>query len=147
MKDLRRLLILIPVAVLVACFVGMFLTRGSMTQLPFLRAKGRGGAQGLVDQRPWQTAQAVAALAVSAEEKEYARQALRLADHEVDQAFAQAMREASVETKHLTPAAQALQQKVTTMQATVKDDQSKVDQLTAAAKNAPNASTDDLDQA
>ena len=147
MKDLRRLLILIPVAVLVACFVGMFLTRGAMTNLPFLRSRARGGQQGLVDQRPWQTAQAVAALAVSAEEKEYARQALRLADHEVDQAFAQAMREASVETKHLTPAAQALQQKVTTMQATVKDDQSKVDQLTAAAKNAPNASTDDLDQA
>src|SRR5215469_12473906 len=103
MKDMRRVLILIPAAVLVACIVGIYLTQGSMANLSFLTTQGRGAAQGLVDQRPWQTAQAVAALAVSAEEREYSRQALRLADHEVDQAFAQAMREASVETKHLTP--------------------------------------------
>ena len=39
--------------------------------------------------------QTLAALAVSAEERELAREAERLADHEVDQAFAQALRQAS----------------------------------------------------
>ncbi len=149
MKDLRRLLVVIPAAVLVACVVGLFLTRGSMANLPFLRAaRGRRVSTGeLVDQRPWQTAKAVAALAVSAEEKEYARQALRLADHEVDQAFAQALRQASLDVKHLTPEAQALQQKVNTLEQMVKEDQAKVDPLAAAAKSNPGADTDDLDVA
>ena len=49
----------------------------------------------LVDLRPWQTAEALAPLAVTAEETEYAHEAERLADHEVDQAFASALRQAS----------------------------------------------------
>ncbi len=147
MKDLRRLLVVIPAAALMACLAGIFLTRGSMANLPFLRARGRHVTSELVDQRPWQTAKAVAALAVSAEEKEYARQALRVADHEVDQAFAQALRQASLEVKQLTPEAQGLQQKVATLQQMVKEDQAKVDSLGAAAKSHPGANTDDLDVA
>jgi small-conductance mechanosensitive channel len=148
MKELRRLLVVIPAAVLVACLVGIFLTRGSMANLPFLRARGRRTVSSdLVDQRPWQTAKAVAALAVSAEEKEHARQALRLADHEVDQAFAQALRQASLDVKKLTPEAQGLQQQVATLQQMVKEDQAKVDPLAAAAKSNPSVNTDDLDVA
>jgi small-conductance mechanosensitive channel len=143
MKDFRRLVILVSAAVLVASLVGIFLTQGSMARLPFLRGRGR-TPQGIVDQRPWQTAQAAAALAVSSEEKQYARQALRLADHEVDQAFAQALRQATLETHPLAGEALALQQKVATLQGMVKEDQAKVDQLTAAAKGAP---SDDVDVA
>src|SRR5260370_36394546 len=91
MKDFRRLLIAVPVAVLVACLVGIYLTRGAMAHLSFLKSKGgsgAGAASGLVDQRPWQTVQALAPLAVSAEEQMFAREAQRLGDHEVDQAFA-----------------------------------------------------------
>ncbi len=76
---------------------------------------------GLVDQRPWQTIEALAPLAVSAEEKRLARDAERLADHEVDQAFAQALRQASVGTRNLTGEALALQQKVATLQGVVKE--------------------------
>lgn len=148
MKDLRRLFVVIPAAVLVACLVGIFLTRGSMAYLSFLRARNTSASAGdLVDQRPWQTARAMAALAVSAEEKEFAREALRLSDHEVDQAFAQALRQASLDVKRLTPEAQALQQKVNTLQPMVKEDQAKVDQLTAAVKSNAGASSDDLDVA
>jgi small-conductance mechanosensitive channel len=147
MAFLRRLSVLIPVVILAACFVGIYLTQGAMQRLPFLKGKARGAASELVDQRPWQTAQAVAAMAVSAEEREFARQALRLADHEVNQAFAQALREASVQTKQLPPDAEQLQQKVTVLQGILKDDQSKVDQLTAATKSAPSGNTDDADVA
>ena len=44
----------------------------------------------------------LAGQAISAEEQEMAREAERLADHEVDQAFAMALRQAEMETRVLT---------------------------------------------
>jgi len=55
-----------------------------------------------VDQRPWQTAATLAALAQSSEERELARDAERLADHEIDQAFSQSLRQASLEKPNLS---------------------------------------------
>src|SRR5262249_61647799 len=101
----------------------------------------------LCDQRPWQTGDALAPLAVSGEEKRHAREAQRLADHEVDQAFAQALRQASLDTRTLTGEALVLQQKVAALQAVVKEDQTKVDALSAASKGANPPRTDDLDTA
>jgi small-conductance mechanosensitive channel len=149
MKDLRRLLVVVPAAVLVACLVGVFLTRGSMAHLSFLKGRGPATAEaGLVDQRPWQTVQALAPLAVSVEEKTLAREAQRLADHEVDQAFAQALRQASLETREVKGKAKELEKRVAYLQGVVKEDQAKVDSLTASAKAAgPAANTDDLDVA
>jgi hypothetical protein len=43
--------------------------------------------RGIVDQRPWQTAATLAELAQSAEEQEFAREADRLDDHEVNRPF------------------------------------------------------------
>ena len=148
MKFLRKLSIAVPAVVLVVCLVAIYLTRGAMANLPFLKSRtAAGGTAGLVDQRPWQTIQALAPLAVSAEEKRFARDAERLADHEVDQAFAQALRQASLDmqARNLTGEALALQQKVATLQGVMKDDQAKVDSLTAAAKGVNPPGTDDLD--
>ena len=148
MKELRRLAIVVPALVLIASLIGAYLTRGAMANLPFLRGKGRGASRGssdLVDQKPWQTIEALAPLAVSVEEKRLAREAQRLADHEVDQAFAQALRQASLETRVLTGDALALQQKITNLQSVVKDDQAKVDSLMAAAKGVNPPGTDDID--
>src|SRR5277367_6967727 len=110
MKLFRRLSIAIPAALLVLCLVGGWWTRGSMTHLPFLRGKGS-AANSLVDQRPWQTIESLAPLAVSAEEQSYAHEAERLADHEVDQSFAFALRQAALQTRTLTGDALAIQQK------------------------------------
>src|SRR5271170_131941 len=138
MKFWRRLSVLVPAAVLLVCLVGIYLTRGSMANLPFLRAQqSRNSAGDLVDQRPWQTAQALAGVAVSAEEREYAQEALRLSDHEVDQAFSQALRQASMETKALNAEGQALQQRIAALGATVNEDQQQVDRLTAELKAPP----------
>ena len=95
----------------------------------------------LVDLGPWQTAQALASLAVTVEETEYARDAERLADHEVDQAFASALRQASLQARHrvLTGEALALSQKVAQLEQLVKQDQALVDNLTA--KSSPQAGT------
>src|ERR1700733_4829774 len=138
MKVFRRLLFLVPAAVLVLCLVATYLTRGAMAHLPFLKSQGAGGASsGLVDQRPWQIIEALAPLAVSAEEQRIAHEAERLADHEVDQAFAMALRLAAMDTRILTGNALALQQKVAALQQVAKEDQAHVDTLTASAKPAP----------
>ena len=140
MKFWRRLSVLIPAAVLLVSLVGIFLTRGVMANLPFLKSRqSRANAGDLVDQRPWQTAQALASAAVSTEEHEYAREALRLSDHEVDQAFAQALRQASTQTKPLNAQGQALQQRVAALGVTVQEDQAQFDRLTAALKAVPAA--------
>jgi small-conductance mechanosensitive channel len=150
MKVFRRLWIAVPAAILVALLLATFFTRGSMAHMPFLKQGAALGTSGnLVDQRPWQTIESLAPLAVSSEEQSLAREAERLADHEVDQAFALALRQASLQTRTLTGNALALQQKVTQLQSLVKDDQSKVDTVTAAAKATPTPPTaaDDLDEA
>lgn len=149
MKGLRRFSIAVPAIILVASIIGAYLTRGAMANLPFLRAQGRAAGtrvnNDLVDQRPWQTIESLTPLAVSSEEKRLVHEAQRLADHEVDQAFAQALREASLDTRTLTGDSLALQKKVGSLQAIVKEDQARVDALTAAAKGVNPPGTDDLD--
>jgi small-conductance mechanosensitive channel len=151
MNRQRAILVGIPAGLLALCLVASYMTRGAMANLPFLQGQnGATAPSGLVDQRPWQTAAALAPLAVSSEEKDDAREAERLADHEVDQAFAMALRQAEMETRTLTGPALQLQQKVNALQQTVKDDQALVDSLTAkaAAKGGgSSASSDDLDTA
>ncbi|WP_353070881.1 mechanosensitive ion channel domain-containing protein [Tunturiibacter gelidoferens] len=150
MKDLRRLAIALPAALLVLCLAAAWWTRGAMAHMPFLKANGsHAGANNLVDQRPWQTIESLAPLAVSAEEQSFAHEAARLADHEVDQAFALALRQAAFQTRTLTGDALALQDKVAQVQSLVKEDQGKVDALTTSLKqpNGSIADSDDLDVA
>jgi small-conductance mechanosensitive channel len=132
----------VSLTVVVLCLIGSFMTRGVMDHLPFLHGQGKGWnavprPTGIVDQRPWTTAKTLAPLAVSTEELDSAREAGRLADHEVDQAFAQSLRQATAETRELTGEALALQQRVTELQQTVKEDQQRIADLTPKA--APNA--------
>lgn len=126
------------VALLAVCLVFVWMTRGAMENLSFLRSQ-RGAASHLgnkktvVDLGPWQTAQALSALAVTAEETEFAHDAERLADHEVDQAFASALREARLRAEHSTLKgdALALSQKVSGLQQLLAQDQTQVTRLTA----------------
>jgi small-conductance mechanosensitive channel len=113
-----------------------------MADLPFLQARkgdwtGAYVPHGVVDQRPWQTAATLAALAQSAEERELAREAERLADHEVDQAFSQSLRRASLAKPNPSGKALALQQRVTELQETIKNDQARIASLSAGAGTRP----------
>src|SRR6516225_7755468 len=130
MNRFRRVTVLILLIVLTATLIGALMTRGVMEYLPFLQARkgswtGAYVPRGVVDQRPWQTAVTLAALAQSAEEKDLARDAERLADHEVDQAFSQSLRQASLDKPTLSGKALALQQRVTELQDTVKKDEAR----------------------
>jgi small-conductance mechanosensitive channel len=130
---------------LVLCLVFAWTTRDAMTNLPFITARNQAtGTEGVkkavVDLTPWQTAQALAPLAVTAEETEYAHEAERLADHEVDQAFAAALRLATIQAQRRTLAgdALALSQRVDQLQQLVSQDQALVQQLTRAS-NSPSS--------
>lgn len=135
------ILLFTMIVLLGLCLVFSWSTRDAMAHLPFLSRQGNvrspvDAQKTLVDLRPWQTAEALAQLAVSAEEKEQAREAERLADHEVDQAFALALRLASVRAQHLnlTGEALALSQRVEQLQQLIKEDQAVVDRLTPASR-------------
>ncbi len=125
-------------ALLAICLAFSWSTRDAMAHLPFLNAKGNvhnlvDSQKTMVDLHPWQTAQALAPLAVSAEEVEYAREAERLADHEVDQAFAAALRQASTRPRALTGEALSLSLKVAQLKQVVQEDQAVVQSLTPAS--------------
>jgi small-conductance mechanosensitive channel len=160
--DKTRLASLVVLLVLlVLCVAFSWTTRDAMAHLPFLNGHGRasslaGNNKSLVDLRPWQTAQALAPLAVTAEETDYARQAEHLADHEVDQAFATALRQANLKVQHstFTGEALALSQKVEQLKQIVAQDQAQVASITSALSaktaqtkpgNQPEADSDDLE--
>lgn len=143
-----RVVILLGLSLLlVACLVFSWTTRDVMGNLSFLgngsrSARRATGRKSIVDLRPWQTAQALAALAVTTEEKEFARNAQRLADHQVDQAFASALRQASLQAQHITLQgdALALSQKVAQLQELIKQDQAQVQSITEELKSPSSSS-------
>jgi len=144
MNRARKIAVAVSLVFLVLCVAGSYMTRGVMEHLPFLHGQKESWAEtvvprGIVDQRPWQTAATLAELAESAEEREFARDAERLADHEVNQAFSQSLRQANLAVRQLTGPALILQQRVNELQKTVADDRARVAALSAKTGQAAGA--------
>ena len=118
--------------------LGVFLTDSSHLAAPAKPKKNAAPQPApAVDQKPLQTARKLAALASTPEEQEFARQALRLADYEVDLAFADALREATEHPPALTAEQRELSARDRKASAVVKNDQDQITHLThqlAAAK-------------
>jgi hypothetical protein len=130
----RFLSLVALVLVLSICLTFSWTTRDAMAHLPFLKGGARSSTQTtIVDLHPWQIAQALTPLAVSREEEEYAHEAERLADHEVNQAFAASLRQAGEQHPAPTGEAIELSKRVTQLQQMVKEDQDRVRTLTAAS--------------
>src|SRR5947209_4352060 len=141
-KRTRNAVLLALSVLFILCIVFAWTTRDAMSNLFFLAGRGQarpvsGTKKTIVDLSPWQTAETLAAMAVSAEEAEYAREAEHLADHEVDQAFAAALRQATIQAQHptLTGDALAISQKIDRLQQVVQQDQALVRQLTPPSGN------------
>jgi small-conductance mechanosensitive channel len=145
----QLILLIVMAAVLTLCIVFTWTTRDAMSSLSFLkRGNSVAGQKSLVDTHPLQTAEALAPLAITSEEKEFAHEAERLADHDADQAFAAALRQASQKPPVMTPKAKELEQKVAQLAQQVKDDQTHLQSLTPSAPPATGApATNDLDVA
>jgi small-conductance mechanosensitive channel len=124
------------VALVLLCAVGWFLTRD--TGLPRGAAKEQtaGSAVELIDQRLLQAAQQLASLADTHQEQVLAREALRLADHELDQALATALREAAASPPPPTGPLKQLADRIKQLKARLSADQEHI------AKLAPNAASD-----
>lgn len=125
--------------------VGLVFTRdtGDTTNSRSRRGSRRGQS---VDQSPLRTARKMAALASTREEQRYARQALRLADHEVDLAFAFAFRQAIEQRTAATPETRQLRDRVTKAEELLKADQGQLDRLKKELSVASPAQRDDLQE-
>lgn len=98
----------------------------------------------LVDERPLQTARRMAALAATPEELALAHRAEKVADHEVDLAFFDALRTAEENPPKLTPEAQQVADRKNKAELALKEDQESVAQLTRRMASAPESQKDNL---
>jgi small-conductance mechanosensitive channel len=132
-------------ALVVATVVGLFLTEGGQTVLPTRASKSVSKQPvSLVDQRPLQTARKLVALASTPEERDFANEALRVADYEVDLAFADALREATEHPPTPTQEQRDLMSRNFKAEAVVKGDQELIARLTRQLAGANETAKDDL---
>src|SRR5260370_2052523 len=114
MKTTQKIAALVLVALLGAVAYGLFRT-GQPADAPAMNAKTANGgpAQGaIVDQTPFLTAQRLVQMPTSAEEKPFAEEALRLADPQMELAFAAAARDAQGHPPVLRAQAKELEQRL-----------------------------------
>jgi small-conductance mechanosensitive channel len=137
----RQWLTVIGLLVLVlAAVIGAFLTRDASIQATNSRTR----RPPVVDERPLQTAHSVAKLSATWDEQRFANQVLRTADHEVDLAFADALRDAANHPVPPTPQTQALYAHLNKSQELAKRDQDRVDQLNKQLAAASGARRDEI---
>src|SRR5271165_6417019 len=98
----------------------------------------------LIDQRPLQTARRMAALAATPEEQLLAHQAEKIADHEVDLAFFDALRTAEENPPKLTPEAKQIEDRKNKAILELKEDQESIAQLTRKLAAAPESQKENL---
>jgi small-conductance mechanosensitive channel len=127
----------------VAVIAGLWVTSSSPTK-PVLRSHQTAqNSAPLVDQKPLQTARRLAAMASTPEEQEYARQALRLGDYEVDLAFAGALREATEHPPAPTAEQRDLAARASKADSVVKADKDQIARLTRQLATAKDDAKED----
>jgi small-conductance mechanosensitive channel len=136
----RQWLITVGLLILaLAAGIGFVFTR-DLGPLPSSATPGTATEQiPLVDERPLQTARAMAKVVSGADERRFADQAAELADNEVDLAFHDALRDAANHPVAQTAQNRELYQHASESEAQVKADQDHLDQLKkelASAKGA-----------
>jgi small-conductance mechanosensitive channel len=131
-------------ALVVATVVGLFMTESAQTVLPVRVKKPVAQAAPAVDQRPLQTARKLALLASTPEEQDFAHEALRLSDYEVDLAFAEALREATEHPPVPTPEQRELAARAGKAEAVVKTDKDLTTRLTRQLATAADSAKEDL---
>jgi small-conductance mechanosensitive channel len=137
---------------ILAGILGLLLILGSVawwkTRPPTLEARKQAveaiTTTDLVDQTTYATAQRLARLALTPEEQILAQSALRIADHELDLAFSEALIDAEAHPPALNSDAQAIQARIVKSQSSLNADQQQVSDLTAAVAQAKPAQKDDL---
>src|SRR5258706_337329 len=136
MRISRNLLVAVVAVLLVACAVVAYLTRDTAPNRVGAKPNAAGS---LVDARLLQTARHLAATADTSEEQDLAREALRLSDHELDQAFASALRETTASTTPPVGPLKQLGDRIVQLKARLTKGQARIQQLTKAAATSDTA--------
>jgi small-conductance mechanosensitive channel len=147
MKPVQKIFAVVLVLLLVASIFGLLRT-GQPAGLPPAGSAANGGATAqapLVDQSPLLTAQRLAKMPNSPEEEPFAKEALRLADHEMDLAYAVAVREAEDHPPALNAQAKEIQTRLKNAEDVLDADNALVLRLTADEAKATGARKDALD--
>src|SRR5579872_573091 len=135
MKSFTTLTAAILAILLIACVFAYYSTRDSAP--PTATQKSLAAAQPLVDTSLLQNAVQLASLAVTPDEQGQAREAWRLADHELDLRYAAALREAEAQAAlPVTGPLQQLSNRIADLQTRVDADKKRVDQLEKQAGDA-----------
>src|SRR5216117_868018 len=146
MKASEKLILAGLVILVGAAIAGLILTRSSSDS-----EAARGGrrtpsadrAPG-IDRRTFETAQKLSGLAVTEEEERLAHEALRVADHEADLAFADALRVANEQPSPQTEETRAIKERIQPIESQIKANEEKVKQLTAQRALAERSERDNL---
>ena len=125
--------------VFVALLIAQHLDSGGDPSLEFNAPAALPSSSGLVDQSPLRVARQLAPLAAVPQERQYAQDALRLADSEVDQAFSSALRGATQHAPPLTGQALKISQRLNALNDRIKAEQAGV----TARQHGPGAADDD----
>jgi len=104
MKTLHRTILILLLSLMALAVVGIVLARYWVTdpQQQNTAKAPRNDQPGLVDEQPLVTAQRLATLAGTSEEMNFAHEAVRVADHEVDLTFTSALRNLTLHPPPLT---------------------------------------------
>ena len=147
MRHTKRLGMVALLALLGATIIGVLSTSGD-AGLPATQGPATGGSTGgesLVDQSPLKTAQRLAALATTPDEQRLAQEAMRIADHEVDVAFAEALRQAAEHPPVLSTEGRNIQARLQKAQKSLQEDQIRVARLTGEAARAAGSAKETLE--
>jgi len=147
MKAKQKIAAIVLLVLLGAVVYGLFRT-GQPASVPSMntRAGYGGSAQApIVDQTPLLTAQRLVQMPTSAEELPFAEEALRLGDHDMDLAFAAAVRDAEEHPPVLSAEAKEIETRLQQSERAVERDKADVARLTAAYEKADADKKDALD--
>ena len=152
MKPRQWITAIVLLLLMSAAVLGLLWTREpaqteESTTEPAKKVSGRKAAAAqppLIDLRPLQTAQRLAATAGTPEEQALAHAAEKAGDHEVDLTFFDRLREVQLNPPPLSPAAKEIAERKAKMQQALKDDQDSVTVLTRKVATAPESQKDNL---
>jgi small-conductance mechanosensitive channel len=139
----NRAIILLLLVSLLAVVYGVYETEPQPTP-PRSARRSPSDRSIVVDQGSLMTAEALVRLPTTPDERSLAADALRLADQEMDLAFAQAVRQTANQPRATTPEAKALDAQVQQAQHALASDQAQVKELTAALAKASPTTTQSL---
>lgn len=146
MQKRQQISAIILVLLAVVTAYGIWRTRQPLTGQASL-GENRSGAEAksLVDQTTLTTAQQLAQVASSHDERVLAQEALRLADYDVDLAFDNALRQARLHPPALSAEAKECEARVQKAQKLVNADQDRAKQLAEQVAKAPETKKDALE--